>query len=133
MKVIYKLFQYGVLRLSDGALIPQDEANRDYQEYLAWAAAGGVPAPELTAEEEAQQQEAVERAWRDAELNATQWPVARHRDELDAGTATTLSADQFAELLAYRQALRDWPAAKAFPDSTARPAAPTWLAAALAA
>ncbi|WP_295466604.1 XkdW family protein [uncultured Pseudomonas sp.] len=72
---------------------------------------------------------AAERAWRDAELGETEWQVARHRDELDAGTTTTLSADQFAELLAYRQALRHWPAAKAFPDGTSRPVAPTWLAA----
>lgn len=123
----------GVVRASDGALIPQDLGNRDWQQYLEWVAAGGITSPEVTAEEKAQQQEAAERTWRDAELNDTQWPVARHRDELDAGTATTLSADQFAELLAYRQALRDWPAAKAFPDSDARPAAPAWLAAALAA
>lgn len=75
----------------------------------------------------------AERAWRDTELNATQWPVARHRDEVDAGTSTTLAADQFAALLAYRQALRDWPAAKEFPESTSRPAAPDWLEAVLAA
>lgn len=130
---LYKYRAGGVIRLADGALIPEDVSNADWREYCEWVTAGGVTAPEVTAEEQAQQQEAAERAWRDSELNATQWPVARHRDELDAGTATTLSADQFAELLAYRQALRDWPAAKAFPDSDARPVAPAWLAAALAA
>jgi len=34
-----------VIRLSDGACIPVDEGNRDYQAYLDWCAAGGVPSP----------------------------------------------------------------------------------------
>ena len=34
-----------VRRLSDGAAIPFDPANTDYQEYLKWVAEGGVPLP----------------------------------------------------------------------------------------
>jgi hypothetical protein len=34
-----------VIRTTDGAFIPFDESNTDYQEYLKWVAAGNQPLP----------------------------------------------------------------------------------------
>ncbi|RWU18112.1 phage tail protein [Pseudomonas alkylphenolica] len=71
---------------------------------------------------------ATERAWRDAQISSTEWLTTRHRDEQDMQQATTLTAEQFSELLAYRQHLRDWPETEAFPDSLLRPVEPDWIA-----
>jgi len=50
---MYKLIQNQniIQRVSDGAFIPMDEANTDYQAYLAWVAEGNTPIPadEVTA------------------------------------------------------------------------------------
>lgn len=70
----------------------------------------------------------IERIWRDLQLNATEWIVSRHRDEVDMQLPATLTAEQFAELLVFRQHLRDWPQAEDFPQLSGRPMWPAWLA-----
>lgn len=69
----------------------------------------------------------VERVWRDQRLSETDGVVTRHRDELEEGMETTLSATQYTELQAYRRLLRNWPEAGEFPLIEHRPSAPTWL------
>lgn len=48
---MYKLVEGGVIRLKDMAFIPDDPANRDWQEYLEWVAEGNAPEPPHTPEE----------------------------------------------------------------------------------
>lgn len=73
-------------------------------------------------------EQASERAWRDGLLGGLFAPRDRHRDEVDLGIATTLTPEQFAELLAYIQQLRDWPQSEQFPHVEYRPSPPAWLA-----
>jgi hypothetical protein len=68
-----------------------------------------------------------ERAWRNRVLQNTQWLVFRDAEELEVGEGTTLRSEEFKQLLAYRQALRDWPNDPDFPNLLSRPVEPDWL------
>lgn len=72
--------------------------------------------------------EAQEREWRDSELMTATGMRDRHRDQVEIEVETTLTAEQFKELLLYMQALRDWPQAANFPNIQHRPTAPEWIA-----
>jgi len=74
----------------------------------------------------AEDRAAQSRRMADAAITGTQPLVERHRDEVDIGAGTTLTAAQFAALLAWRQAVRGWAAASGWPD-VPLPAAPAWL------
>ncbi|OKK45142.1 hypothetical protein BS643_12400 [Pseudomonas protegens] len=70
---------------------------------------------------------ASERSYRDKELARGVWLRDRHRDQLEIVMITTLSAEQFTQLLVYMQTLREWPQSPHFPDSQYRPVAPSWV------
>ncbi|MQG96229.1 phage tail assembly chaperone [Pseudomonas sp. MN1F] len=94
-----------------------------------WIVANDQGYPVLQAPEESPGYLAsVERSWRDMQLAATDGLVVRHRDELEAQAETTLTSAQYAELQAFRRALRDWPDSGDFPLIEHRPGGPAWLA-----
>jgi hypothetical protein len=70
----------------------------------------------------------LERGWRDGEIQRVQWIRDRHRDERELERPTTITPEQYAGLLDYMQALRDWPQSANFPDSWLRPLSPGWIA-----
>ena len=84
-----------------------------------------IDSPSLDSEELA----AIERAWRDAQLALTDPLVSRHRDEVEEGGLTSITAEQYTELQAYRRQLRDWPQGEQFPLAEHRPPTPNWLSA----
>ena len=63
--------------------------------------------PEAVAEIEAATQADSAKAEARQFLASTDWKVLRHRDQVDAGAPTSMSAEEFAQLLADRQAARD--------------------------
>jgi hypothetical protein len=54
-------------------------------------------------------------------IESIAWRRDRYRDQLDAGVATTDTAETYAAILTYIQALRDVPAQVGFPTSVAWP------------
>jgi len=43
-----------------------------------------------------------------ASLTKTDWKMIRHRDQADAGVATSLTAEEYTDLLAERESIRGW-------------------------
>lgn len=88
-------------------------------EIPTWLTVVKPPEPTSTPEQLAAQA----RFERDKRLNATNWLVERHREQQETG-ATTLMAQEYADLLAYRQALRDVPQQDGFPETIDWPILP---------
>lgn len=95
--------------------VPNAEGNRHYQMVQQWIAEGNTPEPEFTAEELATQELASFRSNRDNLLKESD--VYALVDKYNA-----LTAEQQAELIEYRQSLRD------STQSMMLPTKPTWMA-----
>lgn len=57
------------------------------------------------------------RTERDARITASDWVISRHAEQVALNTETTLSDEEYAAWLAYRQELRDLPDVEGFPWS----------------
>lgn len=93
---------------------------------------GLIDAGEVVADLEEEQRpredsEAVERFWRDGQIEALRWLRERHLDELTLAVDTTLTGEQFSQLLEYLNALRNWPQSAFFPDRARRPSPAPWI------
>ena len=55
------------------------------------------------------------RSERDRRLNTTTWLVERHKEQTAGNIETSITGEDYAGLLAYRQALRDLPQQEGFP------------------
>ncbi|WYX15055.1 phage tail assembly chaperone [Achromobacter xylosoxidans] len=117
----------------DGIAVTTERYEQLYAEHLQgrvfYAGSDGEPMTKEPDPPTPEQLAVAERAWRGSQLDGTDALVQRHRDEFEDGADTTLSADQYQELQAYRRALRDWPEMPSFPSAELRPTAPAWLAA----
>lgn len=66
------------------------------------------------------------RSQRDGALDATDWIVQRHQDQLAVGVETTITDNEYKELQEYRQALRLWPEQEGWPKID-MPPPPAWI------
>lgn len=51
-------------------------------------------------------------------LSSSDWLVTRHRDQVEGGSSTSLTSDEYTELLSYRQYLRELSAQTDFDADT---------------
>ena len=80
--------------------VPNDPANRDCADVLAWIAEGNTPAPEFTDAEIAANTQAELNATSQAYLDSTDWYITRH-----AETAVAVPADVTTARAAAREAI----------------------------
>ena len=91
-----------VIHTADGATIPNDPANRDWQEYQKWLAAGGVPDPYVkppktsimttdwvAAFTNAEYRAATATTWRQTGGNAKNWDVLVTADSINLSSQNT--------------------------------------------
>ena len=100
----------GVQDVERGAFIPNDPANRDWQEYLLY---DGTTDPQFTPAEEEENAWNALRGERDDLLRATDFMMTQD-------FYASMTSQEQTDVTAYRQDLRD------LPDDTVDPENPTW-------
>jgi hypothetical protein len=100
----------GVQDVERGAFIPNDPANRDWQEYLLY---DGTTDPQYTPAEEEEIAWAALRSDRDMLLQRTDFMMT-------TDFYASMTSQEQTDVTAYRQDLRD------LPDDTVDPENPTW-------
>lgn len=73
-----------------------------------------------------EQVESSARAARDEAIASSMWIAERHRSEVSIGAESTITEQQYIQLLTYHQSLRDWPAQPGWPEID-MPTEPDWL------
>lgn len=110
---------------SDGATIPLDPANTDYQAYLAWVAAGNTPTPAPAPT--AAQQWAAYQALARAALDRSDVTMARVTEAVALGLNSSTGADVVA-YVNWRRGLRAIVGASSGTAQAALPAEPPFPA-----
>jgi len=67
------------------------------------------------------------RLWIEASLKTSETLVSEYRDARDLGAALPITAEQFSELLTWRQTVREWPQVAGYPIEASRPDVPAWI------
>ncbi len=71
------------------------------------------------------------RLWIDTKLKASENVVSEYRDARDLGEPLPITSEQFADLLQWRRAVREWPQVAGYPLESTRPDMPVWIGAVL--
>lgn len=100
MTYTYQLLTDGGIRRSDGAQIPVDSRNVDYQAYLAWVALGNTASTAATPEQWAVYQNAALKALQDSDIT-----MHRILESVILGTVTAWTLDE-QNWVNYRRTLR---------------------------
>lgn len=82
----------------------------------------------ITKEKPVEHQQEISRTIRNNEIESSMWVAERHRGQIELGIKTSISDNEFKDLLSYHQSLRDWTEHPGWPYVD-MPIAPDWLAA----
>jgi hypothetical protein len=72
------------------------------------------------------------RLWIENTLQTSENVVSEYRDARDLGESLPITSEQFAELLQWRRAVREWPQVAGYPLDSTRPDMPVWIGSVLA-